>query len=147
MQKKVMFRVLENLLGNLLNMDPIANMLTTLLNAQRVGKKRVEVPFSKHKQEILDLLVAKRMVARYRLQEDLKGKLIVSLSYDDNEVPVLKGAKRLSKPGRRVYVKNGRIPYTYTNLGFMIVSTPAGLMDDKQARKQGHGGELICAIW
>lgn len=127
-------------------MDPIADMLTSLLNAQRVGKKRVAVPYSNFKKSLLEFLQAKGMIASFRLQDSPKAKLIVTLKYEDEE-PAIHGVRRYSKPGSRYYVGSTEIPYTYQGIGLMVVSTPEGLKDEKQARKEKVGGELICAIW
>ena len=127
-------------------MDPIANMLTTILNAQRVGKKRVAVPYSRHKKEILDFLQGKGYIAKVRVQESPRAKLVITLAYDE-EQPRLHGVKRLSKPGQRYYAKYNQIPYTYANIGEIVISTSTGMMTDREARKKKIGGELICAVW
>jgi small subunit ribosomal protein S8 len=128
-------------------MDPIANMLTTLSNAQQVGKKRAAIPYSRFKKDLLDLLQNEGMVAKVRVQESPRAKLVVTLAYDEQGQPRFKGVRRLSTPGQRVYVKKGRIPYTYQGFGTVILSTSQGLMIDREARRQGLGGELLCAIW
>lgn len=127
-------------------MDPIADMLTTLLNAQRVGKKRVAVPYSTFKKSLLEFLQQKGMIASFRVQDSAIQKLIVTLKYED-EQPAIHGVRRFSKPGSRYYASSTDIPYTYQGIGFVVVSTSAGLKDEKQARKEKIGGELICAIW
>lgn len=127
-------------------MDPIANMLTSLLNASRVGKKRVAIPYSQFKSNLLTLLQTKGIVAKVRLQENARPKLLVSLAYAAGQ-PVLHGVRRVSTPGRRVYVNAGHIPYVYDGAGFAVISTSQGLIDDTQARRQKMGGELICKIW
>lgn len=128
-------------------MDPVADMLTAILNAQRVGKKRLATPYSVFKKSLLEFLQAKKYIGSVRLQEGPKAQLIVSLAYDENEKPAILGVRRYSKPGSRYYVSAQEIPYTYKGVGMIILSTSSGLMDDKQARKQSVGGELICAIW
>jgi small subunit ribosomal protein S8 len=128
-------------------MDPIADMLTTLLNASRVGKKRAAVPYSEFKKSLLQFLQDKGLVASFRLQDSPQPKFIVTLKYDDNEEPVITGVCRYSKPGSRYYVGSQEIPYAYQGMGMMVISTSAGLKDEKEARKQKLGGELICAIW
>ncbi|MBI3251293.1 MAG: 30S ribosomal protein S8 [Candidatus Andersenbacteria bacterium] len=128
-------------------MDPIADMLTTLLNAQRVGKKRVVVPYSTFKKSLLDFLQQKGVIAACRVQESSKAKLVVTLKYDDSEQPVLHGVRRFSKPGSRYYVGSTEIPYSYQGVGFVVISTSQGLKDEKQARREKIGGELVCAIW
>lgn len=128
-------------------MDPIANMLTSLMNAQRVGKKRVAVPYSTFKKSLLDFMQQKGFVASVRTQESPISKLVVTLAYDENEKPVLQGTRRLSKPGARYYVASDDIPYSYRGIGMMVISTSKGLMTDNEARRQKLGGEAICALW
>lgn len=128
-------------------MDPIANMLTTLHNAQRVGKRRAAIPYSRFTKSMLQVLQKKGIVSKVRLQESPKAKLVVTLAYDENNMPRIHGVRRLSTPGRRLYVKHSGIPNDYRGFGMVIVSTPKGLMDDKEARRQKLGGELVCAIW
>lgn len=127
-------------------MDTVANTLNTLVNAQRVGKKRVAVPYSNFSKALLDFLVQKERVAHVRVQKSPRSKLVVTLAYDGN-VPRIQGVRRISRPGRRDYTKGRSISYKYAGTGFMVISTPAGLMDDRQARTKGVGGEVICAIW
>lgn len=143
--KKVLFLVFVNLLGNY--MDTVANMLTTIVNAQRVGKERVAIPYSRFSKELLEFLQKKGVLAKVRVQESPRAKLVVTLAYDEEERPKISGVKRISAPGRRSYIKHSAIPFTYQGYGFLVLSTPEGLMDDSQARKKGVGGELICAIW
>lgn len=128
-------------------MDPIADMLTTLLNAQRVQKKRVALPYSRFKEELLALLQAKKIIGSYRVQESPIAKLVVTLAYDEWQQPHLNGVRRLSKPGGRVYVQKTDIPYSRDGAGLVVVSTSQGLMIDKEARKAKLGGEVICEIW
>ncbi len=128
-------------------MDSVANILTILLNGQRVGKERVAVPYSKFAKNFLDFLKKENLIGDVRLQETPIAKLVVSLAYEDDETPKIAGAKRISKPGRRVYVGASNLPYSQQDNGMIIVSTPEGLMDEKHARGKKVGGELICAIW
>lgn len=129
-------------------MDTIANMLTSLLNAQRVRKDRVAVPYSRKREALGRLLQAKGLLANLRVQEGPQSKIIMTLLYDTVTLEArIHGVKRISSPGRRRYVKRNAIPYPFNSTGSFIVSTPQGLMDDKAARKQGLGGELVCEIW
>ncbi|MCE9642798.1 MAG: 30S ribosomal protein S8 [Candidatus Andersenbacteria bacterium] len=128
-------------------MDSVANILTILLNGQRVGKERVAVPYSKFAKNFLDFLKKENLIGDVRLQETPIAKLVVSLAYEDDETPKIAGAKRISKPGRRVYVGSDNLPYSQQDNGMIIVSTSEGLMDEKHARGKKVGGELICAIW
>ena len=128
-------------------MDPIANMLTTIVNGQAVGKNRVAVPYSKFKEQLARLLVEHGQLAASRVQEGPQAKLILTMSYSDAGDAVISGAKRLSKPGQRRYASSRDIPYSLDGTGAIILSTPQGLMNDTKARQLGVGGELICEIW
>lgn len=128
-------------------MDTIANMLTTIINAQRVGKQRVALPYSKFKESLAELLQSKGLVAAVRVQEGPRAKLVVTLAYENETIPRISGVKRLSTPGRRLYVQREAIPRPLTESGSIIVSTSQGLMDDTAARRNGVGGELVCEIW
>ncbi|MEK7499426.1 MAG: 30S ribosomal protein S8 [Patescibacteria group bacterium] len=143
--KRRIFRVLENLLGN--SMDTVGNTLTILLNGQRVGKKRVAVPFSRFTERLLNFMKEQKLIGDIRLQETPKAKLIVSLAYSQEGKGAISGSQRISKPGRRVYAGADFLPYSRQESGMIIVSTPEGLMSEKKARGKGVGGELICAIW
>ncbi len=128
-------------------MDTIANMLTTILNAQKVNKKRVAVPYSRFKESLARLLQDKGLIASFRLQEGPLPKLIISLAYNNGGQARIHGLRRISSPGQRIYVPKSDIPYSLDGIGIVIVSTSKGLMDDTRARKEGMGGELICEIW
>lgn len=121
-------------------------MLVSLVNAQSVNKKRVAVPYSQFKASLLKLLQAKGMIAKVRLQESAKPKLIVSLAYENGQ-PKLHGLSRLSTPGQRIYASHKHIPYIYDGTGFVIISTSQGLVDDREARAKKLGGELVCKVW
>jgi len=122
-------------------------MLTSILNAQRVGKQRVAVPYSRFSEEVLNFLKTRGVIGSVRMQESPRSKLVVTLAYDSHNSPRIAGLKRLSKPGRKLYVKHDEIPFTYHNFGFMVLSSSKGIIDEKTARKDKLGGELICAIW
>jgi len=122
-------------------------MITSLLNAQRAGKKRVAIPYSRFKKALLDMLISKEMISHVRVQEGVQAKLIVTLAYNEAGEGRIRGVRRLSKPGRRVYVGSNEMPFAYNGIGFVIVSTPQGLLDESRARREKIGGELICAIW
>ena len=128
-------------------MDTIANMLTTLVNAQRVHKDRVSVPYSRTTERILNVLQDRRRIASLRFQEGTPGKFIVSLKYEDSGEGAIRGARRVSKPGGRRYVAKVGLPHPKHGEGFFIVSTSRGVMDGVAARKEGLGGELMCEIW
>ncbi|MEX1997214.1 MAG: 30S ribosomal protein S8 [Candidatus Andersenbacteria bacterium] len=128
-------------------MDTIANMLQTIINAQRVNKKRVAVPYSRFKESLARLLQEKGLLASLRVQEGARSQLILTLAYTEAGKARIHGLKRLSRPGQRLYVSAGDIPYSLDGLGVVVVSTSKGLMDDGRARKEGVGGELVCEIW
>lgn len=123
-------------------------MLTALLNAQRVGKTRVAVPYSRFKEQLAALLHAKGLIATLRVQEGVRPHLIMTLAYEgQSRDPRLHGVRRLSTPGRRLYVGHKSVPHPVQVRGAIVLSTSQGLMDDGQARQIGIGGELICEIW
>lgn len=128
-------------------MDPIANMLITIINAQHVNKQRVALPYSRYKESLAQVLQTKGLLASVRAQEGPRPKLILTLAYTTSGVPRISGVKRLSTPGRRVYVQRDMIPFATDTEGAVIVSTSQGLMDDRTAREHGLGGELVCEIW
>lgn len=129
--------------------DPIADMLTRIRNANTAKHDTVDVPSSKMKRAIADILVAEGYVKGYEVIEDgIKSTLRISLKYgaDKNE-KVIAGLKRISKPGLRVFAGKDELPKVLGGLGTAIISTDKGLMTDKAARKAGLGGEVIAFIW
>jgi len=122
-------------------------MLTTIINAQRIGKQRVAVPHARFSLALAELMKEKGLVSAVRVQEGTRPKLVVTLAYDNSGKARIHGVKRLSTPGRRVYAGKQEIPFSKAVNGSVLVSTPQGLMDDAAARKQGLGGELVCEIW
>ena len=128
-------------------MDTIADMLTTIINAQRVHKQRVIVPYSRFKATLARLLQTKGLLAQVRVKEGTRAQLVLTLAYGDDGQQVITGVKRLSTPSQRRYVKRHHIPYTFSQKSMIILATPRGLMDATQARAAGVGGELICEIW
>ena len=129
--------------------DPIADMLTRIRNANIAKHDTVDVPSSKMKKEIADILVAEGYVKGYEVIEDgIKSTLRISLKYaEDKNVKVITGLKRISKPGLRVFAGSHELPKVLGGLGTAIISTDKGLMTDKAARKAGLGGEVIAFIW
>jgi len=123
--------------------DPIADMLTRIRNAQLVGKPSVLVPYSKMKLEIAKILAREKYIGGFSVK---KNNIMIDLIYHDG-VPAISYVVRVSKPGRRVYVKKDRIPWVKGGYGLAILSTSQGLMTDKESRKKKIGGELICKIW
>lgn len=128
-------------------MDTIANMLTTILNAQRARKQRVAVPFSRFAESLANLMKQRGLLGDVRVQEGPVSKLILSLAYEENGAPKIHGARRLSRPGQRMYTPSDHIPYSFDGVGTVILSTSQGLMEDRKARQAGVGGELVCEVW
>ena len=130
--------------------DPIADMLTRIRNASRVGKQEVFVPFSKIKLGIVKILKKEGFVEDYsELKPDATNKfggINITLKYEDN-ASVIGSLKRISSPGRRVYVAKDKIPAVRNNFGIAIISTSQGVMTNKEAKKSGLGGELLCEIY
>lgn len=128
--------------------DPIADMLTRLRNANSVYHEKVEIPGSKIKQAIAGILKEEGFIKDFDVVEDSKqGVLRLSLKYGPNREKVITGIKRISKPGLRVYAKSDQIPRVLGGLGIAIISTSKGIMSDRQARKNGLGGEVIAYVW
>ena len=129
--------------------DPIADMLTRIRNANIAKHDTVDVPSSKMKKAIADILVAEGYVKGYEVIEDgIKSTLRISLKYgEDKNVKVITGLKRISKPGLRVFAGSNEQPKVLGGLGTAIISRDKGLMTDKAARKAGLGGEVIAFIW
>lgn len=127
--------------------DPIADFLTRMRNAIKAEKKSVDIPVSKMKVGIAEILKKTNYITDYSVVEN-KGKkyLSVKLKYN-NGVCVIDGLRRISKPGIRKYVKYEKLPRIRSGLGIAVVSTSKGLMTEKEARKLQIGGEVICAIW
>ena len=129
--------------------DPIADMLTRIRNANTAKHDTVDIPASKIKVAIADILVREGYIAKYDIIEDGIFKTIrVTLKYgaDKNE-KVISGLKRISKPGLRVYANTEDIPKVLGGLGTAIISTNKGVVTDKEARKLGVGGEVLCFVW
>lgn len=128
--------------------DPIADMLTRIRNANSVYHDKVEIPASKIKQAVVQILKDEGFVKDYdTIQDGKQGMLRVSLKYGPNREKVITGIKRISKPGLRVYAKKEQLPRVLGGLGIAIISTSKGIMSDKTARKEGLGGEVIAYVW
>lgn len=128
--------------------DPIADMLTRIRNANSVYHDKVEIPASKIKQSVAQILKEEGFIRDYDMIADGKqGMLRVSLKYGPNREKVITGIKRISKPGLRVYAKKEQLPRVLGGLGIAIISTSHGIMSDKSARKAGLGGEVIAYVW
>ena len=128
--------------------DPIADMLTRIRNGTKAKFEKVDVPSSKMKREIAKVLKEEGYIKNFKMvTDDLKHEMIrIFLKYDASRKGVIH-VKRVSKPGKRVYVKNDQIPSVMSGLGVSILSTPKGLLTDRGARKAHVGGEVLCHIW
>lgn len=128
--------------------DPIADMLTRIRNANTVRHETVEMPASKIKRQIAEILKNEGFIRDAEYIEDNKQGIIrIFLKYGPNNERVITGLKRISKPGLRVYTKANEIPRVLGGLGIAILSTSKGVMTDKQARQLKTGGEVICYVW
>ena len=128
--------------------DPIADMLTRIRNANTANHETVEIPASKMKKSIAEILLAEGYIKGFEIIDDNKQGIIkVEMKYGQNKEKVINGIKKISKPGLKVYAKANEIPRVLGGLGIAIISTSKGIMSDKEARKQGVGGEVICYVW
>ena len=128
--------------------DPIADMLTRIRNANQNRAKTVSMPSSKMKEEIARILKDEGFVEEFSIEENnVQNTLTLTLKYGQKKERVITGLKRVSKPGLRVYSKAEELPRVLNGLGIAIISTPQGVMTDKEARKANVGGEVIAYIW
>ena len=128
--------------------DPIADMLTRIRNANQMKHKTVDVPASKLKMEILNVLKQEGYITDFeRINDGVQGTLKISLKYLENEERVVRGLKKISKPGLRVYAKTDDLPRVLNGLGIAIISTSRGIMTDREARRNKIGGEVIAYVW
>jgi len=128
--------------------DPIADMLTRIRNGIMASYDTVDIPSSRLKINVAKILKAEGFIKNYKIMAERRhGTLRVFLKYDEKGAPVIGGLKRVSKPSGRVYTKKDRIPIILNGLGVSILSTPKGVMTDKQAKKMGVGGEILCSVW
>ena len=127
--------------------DPIGDMLIQIKNAALAKKDTIELPYSKLKKALGDILTREGYVASAeKIGDDPKAMLKIKIQYEDG-TSVITDVKRISKPGLRWYVNKSNIPTVVGGMGIAILSTPAGLMTGKEARTKGTGGELLCKIW
>jgi small subunit ribosomal protein S8 len=129
--------------------DPIADFLTRLRNAQMAGHKIVEIPSSKMKKRLTEILYEQGYILKYTFDEvGPQGTIKIAVKYDPTtKKPVIRQMQRVSRPGLRQYAGSGEIPRVINGLGIMIVSTSSGVLTDKQAREKGVGGELLCYVY
>jgi len=130
--------------------DPIADMLTCLRNAVRVERPHVEMPLSKVKRGVAEVLKREGYIWDWR-EEEKEGapskQLLIDLKYGPNGERVIRHIRRVSKPGRRVYSRSGRLRPVLGGLGISIVSTSRGVISDREARQRNLGGEVLCEVW
>ena len=128
--------------------DPIADMLTRIRNALMVSYDTVDIPCSKLKINISKVFKSEGFIKNYRIISEGRQKLIrIFLKYDEKGESVIDGLKRVSKPGCRIYTNRDKIPQVLNGFGINLLSTPKGIMTDKEARKLGVGGEILCSVW
>ncbi len=128
--------------------DPIADMLTRIRNALTVKHDTVDVPLSGMKRTIADILVDEGYIKGYTISEEgVEPMMTITLKYGPNRQRVITGLKRISKPGLRVFTRKDNIPKVLNGLGIAIISTSKGVMTDREARKQGVGGEVLAYVW
>lgn len=141
----VRFQVFENQVGNMMT-DPISDMLTQIRNAQAVKKPDITLNYSKVKFHIAKILEKEGFVVGVKQVTEAKfPKLHIGLKYSGSK-PAILSLKRISKPGRRIYAKSTELPRVLSDMGIAIISTPNGLMTNKEARARKLGGEVICEI-
>jgi len=128
--------------------DPVADLLTCIRNACKAKHKKVDVPASKMKAEVVRVLLREKYINNYKSIDDQKrGLLRIYLKYDQKERPVIQGIERVSKPGRRVYIRRHEVTKVQGGLGTALISTSSGILTDQEAREEGLGGELLCRVW
>ena len=128
--------------------DTIADLLTRIRNASAAKHETVDVPASNMKKAICQILVDEGYVKSFSVSEDGKqGMIKIVLKYTENRMPVIKGLRRVSKPGLRIYSKAEELPQVMKGLGIAIISTSKGLMTDREARKENIGGEVLAFVW
>ena len=128
--------------------DPVADMLTRIRNANTAGHDTVEIPASKIKKNIAEILLAEGYIKAYEIVKgETQDTIKVEMKYGPGKQRVISGIKRISKPGLKVYAKKDEVPKVLGGLGIAIISTSNGLITDKEARKLGVGGEVICYVW
>ncbi len=127
--------------------DPIADMLTRIRNGLQARHETVDIPASKEKESIANILKKEGYINNYKVTGDVKKTLTVELRYGPNNERIISGLKRISKPGLRVYASVDQLPRVLNGLGVAIISTSNGVMSDREARKRYVGGEVIAYVW
>ena len=127
--------------------DPIADMLTRMRNALASGRELVEMPHSKLKGEIARVLKREGYIEDFAVEGDTVRNLKVFLKYTGDHKPAIRGLRRTSSPGRRVYASAEKVPVVLNGLGISLISTSSGILSDKEVRQKHVGGEVLCNIW
>jgi small subunit ribosomal protein S8 len=127
--------------------DPVSDMLTRIRNAAMARHERTQVPASLLKKHIAEILKAEGFIADVRADETDAHLLTIVLKYGRDRSSAIDGIRRVSRPGRRVYVRHDHIPRVLSGMGVAILSTSRGVMSDREARRQKVGGELLCEVW
>lgn len=127
--------------------DPIADLLTRIRNANKMRHPKVEIPASRLKADVLAVLKKEGFIKDYALQSNDKPKLVVTLKYTQTNERVIKGLKRISKPGLRVYAQVEQLPKVLNGLGVALISTSKGILTDREARLNNIGGEVLAYVW
>ena len=128
--------------------DPIADMLTRIRNANSSKHKTVDIPSSKIKVSIAEILFREGYIKSFEeIKDNTQGTIRITLKYDEKGKKVISGLKRISKPGLRIYVNKDELPEVLNGLGIALISTSKGIKTDKEARKEGLGGEVLAYIW
>lgn len=128
--------------------DPIADMLTRIRNANMAKHEKVDIPASKIKIEIIKIMKEKGFIKSFKVLRDRKqGMIRISMKYYDGDEAAITGMKKISKPGKKVYVDSTRIPKVMGGYGIAVLSTSKGILTDEACRSEGIGGEVLCNIW
>jgi small subunit ribosomal protein S8 len=127
--------------------DPVADMLARIRNALLARHEAVEIPFSRLKTRIAEILKQEGFIHDFAVKDEFPSSLRVQLKYTETRKPAIVGMRRTSRPGRRVYVRHKHIPHVLNGMGISIISTSHGVVTDRDARKQSLGGEILCEVW
>jgi small subunit ribosomal protein S8 len=144
---KARFQELENLVGNYMMTDPIADMLTRIRNGLQARHESIMVPYSKLKFRLAQILAEEKYIESvHETEQSGKKSLQLTFKYQENGAPAINTITRISKPGLRVYKKRQELPTVLSGYGVALISTPLGIMTNNEARKQGLGGEVLCEV-
>lgn len=130
-----------------MNTDPVSDMLARIRNALLARHESVEIPHSKLKVRIAEILKQEGYISDFSVQAEAPAKLSVKLKYGRDRAPAIIGLRRASRPGRRLYVRHKEIPSVLNGMGISIISTSRGVLTDRDARSQSIGGEILCEVW